>query len=104
MQVWTYLTIGLILAILGALVGASTVVSQKRDTPTQRPERTQPSPHSQRPSRQELFLPMVGLLGVSFFLLIVGYTTINIVAAAVGFLLLFLGFGLLGAFLFNEIF
>lgn len=47
---------------------------------------------------------MAGLLGVSVFLLIVGYTTTNIVAAAVGFLLLFFGFGLLGAFLFNEIF
>ena len=80
------------------------VVVQKRNTPTKRPERTETSPSYQRPSRKEIFLPMVSLLGVSLFLLIIGYTTSNIISAAVGFLLLFFGFGLLGSFLFNNIF
>ncbi len=49
-------------------------------------------------------LPMGGMLGLSLLLLIVGYGTMNIVSAAVGFLLLFLSFGLVGSFIFNQIF
>lgn len=104
MKIEIFIIAGVIIALLGTLIGASMVVTQERPTPTQRPQRVAPSPNVQRPSRKSLFLPMSGLLGVSIFLLILGYGTANIVAAAVGFLLLFLGFGMLGAFLFNTLF
>ena len=70
-----FLLPGLVLAILGSFVGAAMVVSEKRNTPTERPQRDKPSSKSQRLSRKELFLPMASLLGVSVLLLIIGYTT-----------------------------
>ena len=104
MKIEAYLISGGIIALLGTMIGASMVVTQNRETPTQRPQRVAPPANAQRPSRQSLFLPMCGVLGLSIFLLVLGYGTANIVAAAVGFLLLFFGFGLLGAFLFNSLF
>ena len=104
MKIEAYLISGGIIALLGTMIGASMVVTQERETPTQRPQRVAPPANAQRPSRQSLFLPMCGVLGLSIFLLVLGYGTANIVASAVGFLLLFFGFGLLGAFLFNSLF
>lgn len=104
MKIEIYLIAGGVIALLGTMIGGAMVVTQNRETPTQRPQRVAPAPDAQRPSRKSLFLPMCGVLGVSIFLLVVGYGMANIVAAAVGFLLLFLGFGLLGAFLFNSLF
>ena len=106
MKIETYLIAGVIIALLGTIIGASMVVTQNRETPTQRPQRVAPPANAQRPSRQSLFLPLCGGLGLSILLLVLGLGlgTPNIVAAAVGFLLLFFGFGLLGAFLFNSLF
>lgn len=103
MSIQIFIIIGLVVAFLGSIIGASMVVTQQRATPTERPQRSEPPPDYNRPSQRKLFLPMVSFLGVSLFLLIVGYAASNIVAASVGFLLLFLGFGLLGSFLFNKI-
>ncbi|ACB49544.1 hypothetical protein cce_0192 [Crocosphaera subtropica ATCC 51142] len=104
MEFWIFVVIALIISALGICIGGSMVVYKKRQLPTQKPQRTAPSSHLQKPSRKSLILPMGGLLGVSMFLLIIGYGTMNIVAAAVGFLLLFLAFGLVGSFIFNQIF
>ncbi|MGB5593483.1 MAG: hypothetical protein WBM32_02145 [Crocosphaera sp.] len=104
MELWIFIVIALIISALGICVGGSMVVYQKRQTPTQRPQRTAPPSDLKKPSRKSLVVPLGSVLGVSLFLLIIGYGTMNIVAAAVGFLLLFLGFGLLGSFIFNQMF
>jgi hypothetical protein len=104
MNIGTFLIISVVVALLGAMVGASMVVVEKRKTPTARPQRTASNTSKIRPSRKELFIPMISVLGLSIFLLVIGYTTANFIAAAVGFLFLFFGFGLIGSFLFNELF
>lgn len=103
-ELWIFVVIGLIVAALGICVGGSMVAYKKRNTPTKKNRRTAPPLESSRPSRKSLVVPMGSVLGMSLFLLIIGYGTMNIIAAAVGFLLLFLGFGLVGSFIFNEIF
>ena len=104
MSISTFLVISVVVALLGTMIGAATVVVQKRQTSTDKPQRTVVSPTRTRPSRKQIFLPMISLLGLSIFLLLIGYTTANFIAFAVGFLILFLGFGLLGSFLFNKLF
>ena len=107
MNIGTFLFISLLVALLGAMFGASMVVVKKRPTPTDRPTRTartEGNTTRNRPTRKQVFRPMASLLGLSIFLLIIGYTTLNIIAFAVGYLFLFFGFGLLGTFLFNELF
>ncbi len=107
MDIGTFLFISVIVALMGAVLGASMVVVEKRQTPTARPTRTARTGENatrNRPTRKQIFRPMIGLLGLSIFLLIIGYTNLNIIAFAVGYIFLFFGCGLLGSFLFNELF
>ena len=104
MDIGIFISIGIAIAIVGFMVGASSVVSQKRSTPTSRPQRTTPSPNAQRPSRRQILPRLLLLLGFSILMLVMGFQMVNIVPAAVGFLCLFVSFGLLGAFFFNEIY
>lgn len=104
MSIEIFFMIGIAIAVVGFMVGASSVVSQKRDTPTQRPQRTSPPPDVRRPSRIKIVMPLILLLGFSILMLGIGYQMANIVPAALGFLCLFVSFGLLGAFFFNEIY
>ena len=104
MDIGIFVSIGIAIAIVGFMVGASSVVSQKRSTPTARPQRTTPSPKAHRPSRKQILPRLLLLLGFSILLLVMGFRMVNIVPAAVGFLCLFVSFGLLGAFFFNEIY
>jgi hypothetical protein len=52
MKIEAYLISGGIIALLGTMIGASMVVTQERETPTQRPQRVAPPANAQRPSRQ----------------------------------------------------
>ncbi|ELR99656.1 hypothetical protein [Gloeocapsa sp. PCC 73106] len=100
MNLNTFLIIAIAVALIGSMVGASMVAIEKSKNSTT------PQENSNRnfPSRREIFLPMVSVLGLSFALLIIGYGSGNIVASAVGFLFLFFGFGIVGSFLFRNIF
>ena len=104
MNINTILIISLVIALLGTIVGGSMVVTKKRQTSTDRPTRTRGNTNKNRPSRKQVFLPMISMLVLSIFLLFIGYTTLNIIAFAVGYLFLFFSFGFLGSFLFNELF
>ena len=104
MNLSTFLIISVVIAVLGAMIGGSMVVVEKRQTPTSKPQRTGNNKTRTHTSRKQLFVPMISVLGLSIFLLVIGYITANIIISSVGFLLLFFGFGLFGSFLFNELF
>ena len=86
MSINTFLIIGVVVALLGTMLGGSMVVVQKRQTPTSKPQRTGDNTPRARPSRKQIFLPMISVLGLSIFLVVIGYTTANIIASSVGFL------------------
>jgi hypothetical protein len=104
MNINTILIISLAVALLGIILGGSMVVTQKRQTPTARPTRSKADNNRTRPSRKQLFVPMISLLGLSIFLIVIGYKSLNIISFAVGYVFLFFAFGLLGSFLFNKLF
>lgn len=104
MNLSTFLIISVVIAVLGAMIGGSMVVVEKRQTPTSKPQRTGNNKTRTHTSRKQLFVPMISVLGLSIFLLVIGYINANIITSSVGFLLLFFGFGLFGSFLFNELF
>ena len=103
MRLIIFVIIGITIAALGAAVGAAMTVFQKRESPTHRPIRQTPPSHYEKPSRKKLVRPMATILGLSLLLLILGYLAQNVIWGAVGFVLLFFGFGVLGAFLYQEL-
>ena len=104
MRLLIFVIVGIVISILGAFVGAAMTVFEKRRAPTHRPRRQSPPSHYKKPSRKKVVGPMAGVLGLSFFLLTLGYLAQNIIWGSVGFVLLFFGFGFLGAFLYQELF
>ncbi len=94
------------IALLGTMIGTAMVALDKQQFIENKRKEQEWISHEDAlaqgykpPPRKRLFLPMIICLGMSLALMIMGYKTGNIIGFSVGFLLLFIGFGLLGAFL-----
>jgi hypothetical protein len=102
MRIQIIIIISIVIALLGTMIGAAMVSVDKQKASTYIEGRLITDPNYKPPSRRKLFLPMVICLAISLALMIIGVQSGNIIGFSVGFLLLFIGFGLLGAFLLGR--
>lgn len=102
MQIQFIIIISIVIALLGTMIGAAMVSVDKQKASSYVNGRLVTDPNYRPPSRRKLFLPMSICLGISLALMIIGYQGGNIIGFSVGFLLLFIGFGLMGAFLLGQ--
>ncbi len=102
MRLQFLIIISVVIALLGIMIGAAMVSVDKQKYSRYIEGRVVLDPNYRPPSRRKLFMPMIICLGISLALMIIGYQTGNIIGFSVGFLLLFIAFGLLGAFLLGR--